>query len=75
MCHGVLPLLTRPSPGRTQASLDVQLFPFLADVSAVTRVVVTETTPKLFGSETARQCTDVYASCPHSSKYVTSDRH
>ncbi|TNM92736.1 hypothetical protein fugu_018138 [Takifugu bimaculatus] len=32
MCNGVLPLLTRPSPGRTQASLDVQLLPFLADM-------------------------------------------
>lgn len=58
MYHGVLPLLTHPSPGRTQASLDVQLLPFLADVSAVT-CVVTETTPELFGPETARPCTDV----------------
>lgn len=75
MCHGVLPLLTRPSPGRTQASLDVQLLPFLADVSAITRVVVTETTPELFGPvRDARQRTDVHASCPHFSKYITSDR-
>lgn len=47
MCHGILPLLTGPSPGRTQASLDVPLLPFLADVSAVTPRVVTETTPEV----------------------------
>uniref|UniRef100_H3CUX5 Zinc finger protein 385D n=1 Tax=Tetraodon nigroviridis TaxID=99883 RepID=H3CUX5_TETNG len=32
MCHGVLPLLTRPSAGRTQTFLDVPLLPFLADI-------------------------------------------
>lgn len=59
MCHSVLPLLTRPSPGRNQAFLDVPLLPFLADVSAVTLVVVTETIPK-FGTwnRDVRQCTD-----------------
>lgn len=59
MCQSVLPLLTRPSPGRTQAFLDVPLLPFLADVSAVTLVVVTETVPE-FGTwnRDVRQCTD-----------------
>lgn len=57
MCHGVLPLLTRPSAGRTQAVLDVPLLPFLADVSAVTLVVVTETIPESWVLERGCQAT------------------
>lgn len=59
MCHSVLPLLTRPSPGRSQALLDMPLLPFLADVSAVTLVVVTETIPESASwNMDVRQCTD-----------------